>query len=218
MSVTNLHVVSMVASPSCCASDRTDGATPCAEKTMRPPCPCASERAWTVGKPSRAISLSTLSLWTTWPRIAPACPFFAAMRTSLSATRTPAQNPYFSARTTSKGDLSSAGRGRRPRSVARAPGALRSALRELHELDLRRDHLHDAVALPQLEALSTAPDDRVVAREEDLVALVALEAEDGALLVLAEDRRAGGAVVLRELDAEDSATRAGEDRHLVRRE
>ena len=36
MSVTNLHVVSIAARPSDAASARTDGATPCAEKTIRP--------------------------------------------------------------------------------------------------------------------------------------------------------------------------------------
>src|ERR1039458_296477 len=38
MSVTNLHVVSIVARPSDAASARTDGATPCAEKTTRLSC------------------------------------------------------------------------------------------------------------------------------------------------------------------------------------
>src|SRR5258706_3469141 len=199
MSVTNLHVVSIVASPSSWASVRTDGAAPCAEKTMRSPCSRGAGSEWTVGNPSCAISRSTDSLWTTCPRIAPVCPFFTAMRTSLSATRTPAQKPYFSARTTSK-----------DRSLARTSAPL-----EVDELDLLRHDLHEPVALAELEALAAAADDGVVRGEEHLVPLVALEPQDGALLVLAEERGAGDPVVLRELDAEDAAAGAREDRDLV---
>jgi hypothetical protein len=59
-----------------------------------------SSMAATVRMPSRSISSTTRSLWTTWPRIAPRPPPAAKCRTFMSATRTPEQNPYLLARFT----------------------------------------------------------------------------------------------------------------------
>src|SRR5262245_2456645 len=61
--------------------------------------PGTSSMPWTVSTPSWAISSTTRSLCTTWPSRCPSrSPSWANFFTLRSAMRTPAQNPYFSAR------------------------------------------------------------------------------------------------------------------------